>query len=172
MPPSADYRFGTELTAAEGPWAMKLGYFHVSSHVGDEYMICNPSFQRINYVTEPWLIGVSYAPRESIRLYGEFANAFRASGGAKRYQFQTAAEYTPAASSPRCVAPFAAIHFDFREAVEYDVSTTLQLGWAFQGPTSGRRRRFGAQYGHAPTSQYSFFQRREEYLGIGVWFDY
>jgi len=169
---SMDYRFGTDMTMAEGPWAAKFGYFHVSSHVGDEYMIRNPTFQRVNYVTESWIAALSYSPSRSVRIYGEFANAFRTSGGAKRYQFQTGAEFTPASSRSSAGAPFAAIHMNFREAVDYDVSTTIQAGWSYQGPTSGRRLRFGLQYGQGPTSQYAFFTRREEYLAIGTWFDY
>lgn len=169
---SMDYRFGTEITAAEGPWAMKFGYFHISSHVGDEYLIRNSILERINYVTESWVWGVSYSPSDAFRFYGEIANAFKASGGAKRYQFQTGAEYTPVAETTRRGAPFAAINLNFREAVDYDVSTTAQIGWGYQSPRSGRRIRFGIQYGDGPTSQYSFFERREEYLGMGVWFDY
>jgi hypothetical protein len=169
---SLDYRFGTEMTLGDGPWAMKVGYFHISSHVGDEYLIRNPNFTRVNYVTESWIVGGSYRPTEDIRLYGEFVNSFRASGGAKRYQFQSGAEYTPQAKDPFHGAPFAAVNLNFRQAVDYDVSTTLQLGWGFESPESGRRLRFGAQYGDGPTSQFSFFQRRESYLGLGVWFDY
>ncbi len=169
---SMDYRFGSEITAAEGPWAMKLGYFHISSHVGDEYLVRNPTFTRINYVTESWIVGGSYQPSDDVRLYGEFVNSFHAAGGAKRYQFQTGAEYTPIAKSVGLGAPFAAVNLNFREAVEYDVATTLQLGWSLQGPDSGRRLRFGAQYSDGPTSQFSFFTRRESHLGLGVWFDY
>lgn len=169
---SMDYRFGTEITAAEGPWAMKFGYFHISSHVGDEYLIRNPLFTRMNYVTESWIIGGSYKPILPIRLYGEFVNSFRASGGAKRYQFQTGAEYTPLATRPNRGAPFAAINLNFRQTVAWDVSTTLQIGWSFLSSQSSRRIRFAMQYGDGPTSQYSFFQRRESYLGGGIWFDY
>ena len=61
---------------------------------------------------------------------------------------------------------------NFREAVDYDVSTTAQIGWSYLGTESGRRLRFGLQYGKGPTSQYEFFTRREEYFGIGTWFDY
>jgi len=169
---SMDYRFGSEITAAEGPWTMKFGYFHISSHVGDEYLIRNPGFTRVNYVTESWIIGGSYQPTDDVRLYGEFVNSFRASGGAKRYQFQTGAEYTPVTKVATRGAPFAAINLNFREAVDWDVSTTVQAGWSFQSPQSERRIRFGLQYGDGPTSQFSFFQRRESYLGGGVWFDY
>lgn len=169
---SMDYRFGTEITAAEGPWAMKFGYFHISSHVGDEYLIRHSVLQRVNYVTESWIIGGSYRSIDAIRLYGEFANAFRASGGAKRYQFQTGLEYAPRARSAGGATPFAAIHFNLRQAVDYDVATTAQLGWSFQGPDSDRRLRLGIQWADGPTSQYAFFQRRQSYIGVGVWFDY
>ncbi len=169
---SMDYRFRTEITAAEGRWAMKFGYFHISSHVGDEYMLRNPLFQRTNYVTESWMLGLRYAATDSIQLYGEMANAFPTSGGAKRYQYQTGIEYTPIVSPTRTGAPFVAVNLNFREAVDYDVSPTIQLGWAFQGPESHRRFRVGLQYAEGPTSQYEFFTRREEYIGVGVWFDY
>lgn len=169
---SADYRFGTEITYAEGPWAMKFGYFHISSHVGDEYLIRNPGFERINYVTESWIIGVSYRPIDAVRLYGEFANAFRASGGARRYQFQTGVEYAPAPKAAKRLAPFAAVNLNLRQAVDYDPSTTAQLGWSYVGRESNRRLRFGLQVGDGPTSQFSFFRRRETYAGLGVWFDY
>lgn len=169
---SSDYRFGTEITYAEGPWAMKFGYFHISSHVGDEYLIRNPGFERINYVTESWIIGGSYRPVDAVRLYGEFANAFRASGGARRYQFQTGAEYTPAPKTPGRLAPFAAVNLNFQQAVDYEASTTAQFGWSYLGPESDRRLRFGLQVGDGPTSQYSFLGRRETYAGFGVWFDY
>jgi len=169
---STDFRFGTEMTWADGPWAMKFGYFHISSHVGDEYLIRFPTFDRINYVTESWIIGGSYRPLDDVRLYGEFVNSFHAAGGAKRYQMQTGAEYTPIAKTAKRGAPFAAIHLNFREAVDYEVSTTVQAGWSFQSQKSGRRIRFGAQYGDGPTSQFAFFQRRESYLGFGAWFDY
>ena len=169
---STDYRFGTEITAGEGPWAMKFGYFHVSSHVGDEYVIRNPTFQRINYVTESWVLGFSYTAADTVRVYGEMANSFSASGGAKRYQFQTGMEYTPIAKIPRFGAPFVAVNLDFRQSVNYDPATTAQVGWSFQGPDSDRRLRFGLQYANGPTSQFEFFRRREEYLGFGIWFDY
>ncbi len=169
---SMDYRFGTEITAAEDAWRFKFGYFHVSSHVGDEFIGRNPSYKRVNYVTESLVWGLGYLPTDQTRLYGEFAWAFSVSGGAAPIQFQTGAEYVATSKSERSGAPFAAINLNFREAVGYDVSTTLQLGWSFEGLQSGRRWRFGLQGGSGPTSQYQFFQNREDYLGIGTWFDY
>ena len=169
---SMDYRGGTEITWAGGPWAMKFGYVHISSHVGDEYLIRNQIAERTNYVTESLIWGVSYSPAPALRLYGEAVNSFRASGGAKRYQFQTGIEYTPLARRTWWGAPFAACNLNFLQAVDYDVSTTVQIGWGFQSPETERRFRVGVQYADGPSNQYSFFERRESYFGGGVWFDY
>lgn len=169
---SMDYRFGTQMTWAEGPWAMKFGYYHISSHVGDEYMLRNPTFERINYVTESLVWGISHKPLDPLRVYGESVFAIKHSGGAKRWQFQTGAEWTATPIRPKGLAPFAAANLGFRESTDYHMATTLQAGWYYQGPESDRRLRFGAQYGKGPTSQFEFFTRSEEYIGWGIWFDY
>ena len=49
---SVDYRFGLLSTQSDGPTALKFGYYHISSHAGDEYLIRNPGIDRINYVRE------------------------------------------------------------------------------------------------------------------------
>ncbi|MFG0263343.1 MAG: DUF1207 domain-containing protein [Novipirellula sp. JB048] len=78
---SMDFRFGTLITRADGPWSSKVGYFHISSHVGDEYMERHPWFERINYVTESMIAGLSYQAAEPLRLYGEFVYSVKAGGG-------------------------------------------------------------------------------------------
>ncbi|QDV68657.1 hypothetical protein Poly24_23690 [Rosistilla carotiformis] len=169
---SNDFRFGTELTKASGRWSLKFGYFHISSHVGDEYMERNPSFKRINYVTESLILGASYQAYDSLRLYGETAFAFKMSGGARPWQFQTGFEYVPQPMSRKWGGPFAAMNLDVREAVGYAPSLTAQAGWQVPGSRSGRRLRWGAQYSNGYSSQFEFFQRREQTIGGGIWFDY
>ncbi len=103
---SMDYRFGTEITTRQGRWSAKFGYFHISSHVGDEYLIRNGTFQRINYVTESLVLGIRLQASEAVRIYGESAFAFRYSGGAQPWQFQTGIEYLPQIRDPRLGGPF------------------------------------------------------------------
>ncbi len=169
---SNDFRFGTELTKALGAWSLKFGYFHISSHVGDEYMERNPTFERINYVTESLVLGASYQAYESLRLYGETAFAFKMSGGARPWQFQTGFEFVPAPKSLKWGGPFSAMNLDIREAVGYSPSLTAQMGWQIPGSQSGRRLRWGAQYTNGHSSQFEFFQRKEQTIGGGIWFDY
>lgn len=169
---AADYRVGTLITRAEGRWAAKLGYFHISSHIGDEFVVRNPSYARDNYVTESAILGVSYDQSDAVRLYGETAYAFHFSGSAKRWQFQTGAEYSPPPAYARRGAPFAAINLQILEAVDFSPAMNLQAGWQWKSPQSGRSLRAGFTYFNGYSTQYQFLQSSEQHLGGGVWFDY
>ncbi|WP_283433652.1 DUF1207 domain-containing protein [Neorhodopirellula lusitana] len=169
---SMDFRFGTLITMADGPWSAKFGYFHISSHVGDEYLLRNPTHVRVNYVTESLITGVSYQKSDALRLYGEAALAVKASGGAKPWQFQTGAEFIPPVTVAKKGGPFAAMNIDIREAVGFHPTFTLQTGWQWQGQQSGRRFRAGFQYLNGYTPQFSFFEDKEQSIGTGIWFDY
>ena len=37
-----DYRFGVPLTARQGPFETKFGYYHLCAHIGDEYLLETP----------------------------------------------------------------------------------------------------------------------------------
>lgn len=169
---AADYRAGTLITRAEGRWAAKLGYFHISSHIGDEFIVRNPSYVRDNYVTESVILGVSCDQSDAVRLYGETAYAFHYSGGAKRWQIQTGAEYSPLATYTRRGAPFAAANLQILQAVDFSPAMNLQIGWQWKSPQSGRSLRTGFTYFNGHSTQYQFLQSSEEQLGGGVWFDY
>jgi hypothetical protein len=169
---SMDYRFGTQITTLNGPWATKFGYFHISSHAGDEFLIRNPTFERVNYVTESLVAAVSYNIQDIWRLYGETAFAVKTSGGAKPWQFQTGVEYVRPISKVGKAAPFVAVNLDIRQVVDFEPSVTAQTGWLWQGPNSGRRFRCGFHYANGHSTQFQFFRQREEAIGGGFWFDY
>ncbi len=169
---SIDYRFGLLWTARHENWAFKFGYFHISSHVGDEFLIKNPDFQRINFVRENLILGTSLYPTPQTRLYGEFGWAFEYSGGARPLQFQFGAEHSSVPETPERGAPFSALNVQLRQEVGYAAGVTAMSGWQWTGPDSGRTMRIGFQYFNGPTNQFEFFQRYDNQFGTGVWFDY
>ncbi|MGV3483859.1 MAG: DUF1207 domain-containing protein [Planctomycetaceae bacterium] len=169
---AADYRVGTLLTRAEGRWAAKLGYFHISSHIGDEFLGRNPGYVRDNYVTESAILGVSFDQTDAVRLYGETVYAFHVAGKAEHWQFQTGAEYSPPATYTRRGAPFAAINLQMLEAVDFSPAMNVQTGWQWKSPQSGRSLRAGFTYFNGHSTQFQFLQTSEQQIGGGVWFDY
>ncbi len=169
---ASDYRVGVPLTWSRGSIAIKAGYFHISSHVGDEFLLRNPGFNRINYVRDSLVFGIAHFPSDDTRVYFEIGYAPGVSGGAKPLEFQFGAEYSPVGTVCCNGAPFAAINGHIREEVDFGGSVNIQAGWQWRGPTSNRVMRLGLQYFNGKSYVYEFFDTHEALTGLGLWLDY
>lgn len=169
---SADYRFGLLWTGKRDNLAVKFGYFHVSSHIGDEFLIKNPTFQRINYVKESLIMGASLQASPEWRIYGELAWAVIATGGAEPWQLQTGAEYARLASCPTRGAPFTAINVQMRQEVDFAPGISILSGWQWKSPETAKTFRLGLQFFNGPSNQYEFYQQNDSQLGFGAWYDF
>jgi hypothetical protein len=165
---STDYRFGIPLTYGYGRWQTKVGFYHVSSHLGDEFMQLNPNFVRINYTRDSFVAGLGFFPTDNIRLYGEVGVA-AVDGGAKPLEFQYGAEYSPA---HRGGAPFAAVNGYTREDVKFGGNVVAQCGWQWRGGGPGRLLRVGLEYYNGKSDQFEFFNQYESRIGGGIWYDF
>jgi len=171
---SVDYRFGLPLTAAMGPNRFKIGYEHLSAHLGDEFLLRNPGIPRENYVRDAIVAGYARYLSERIRVYGEASWAF-SRDVADPWQFQVGAEYAPTRATGALGAPFLAVNGLLREEVDFGGTLTVHAGWAWrqwnsQGP--GRLLRAGAFYQTGKSSQQSFPFASETQYGLGAWYDY
>lgn len=168
----SDYRAGILATWREDQTAYKAGYYHVSSHVGDEYLLLNPGFTRINYVRDSLIAGTVRDLSPESRVYGELAYALGMQGGAEPLELQFGAEYTPQTQRRWGGAPYAAVNGHIREEFDFNTGFNFVSGWNWQSRQTGHRLRFGMQYYNGPSLQYQFFDRWESLLGGGLWFDY
>ena len=168
----ADYRFGVPLTYGAGPWRYKFAYYHLSSHLGDEYAIRNPGSlaDRINYSRDSWALGVSYFTTPALRLYTEVSWAFHHDGGAEPWEVQFGADFAQPGPTGIHGTPFAAVNGHLREAVDFGGNFVAQAGWLWRGD-SGRTLRMGAQYYNGKSNQYEFFDEFEQQIGFGIWYD-
>lgn len=167
---STDFRAGFPITARQGPWEAKFGYYHLSSHLGDIYME-NTGARRINYVREALLFGLGFRPIPDVRLYGEANWAFKVDGGANPWEFQFGVEYSPAQPTGFIGAPFLALNGDLREDVDFGGNFTAEAGWQWRGST-GHLFRVGAQYFTGKSDQRQFYDTYESYVGGALWYDY
>ncbi|MGD9723392.1 MAG: DUF1207 domain-containing protein [Pirellulales bacterium] len=166
---SCDYRIGIPVTYGIGPWQFKTGYYHVSAHLGDEYIHMHPSVQRINYVRDAIMFGVSYYYTEALRLFAEFDYAAGVSGGAEPGEFQFGIDYSPAV---RHGAPFFALYGNLRQEVDYGGYFVVQTGWQWRGGAAMHTLRLGVQYFNGQSPQYEFFNTFEQNAGFGIWYDF
>lgn len=169
---SADFRFGSVLTRRRGPMAWKVGYYHISSHVGDEFLLRNPGFDRLNYVRDSLLAGVVYDVARDVSVYFETAVAPSPSGGAEPWEFQFGAQYSPLCPSGKCGDPFAAVNVHLREEFDFGGSINVLAGWQWRSAISDRTLRAGFQHYNGKSMQYSFFDDHEALTGFGLWLDY
>ncbi len=167
---SVDFRFGIPLTYGRGPWQLKLAYYHLSSHLGDEYIFRNNITTRFNYSRDAFVLGGSYYLNSNVRLYAEADWAFY-SDVSEPWAFQFGAEYSPRHYSGWHGTPFFAVNAHLREEVNFSGNVVVQAGWQWRGQ-SGHLVRTGFQYYNGLSNQYSFFNQAEEQIGGGIWYDF
>jgi hypothetical protein len=168
---AADFRIGLLSTWRFGDTAIKAGYYHLSSHAGDEFLIANPGFQRVNYVRDALLVGITEYLTDDLSVYGEFAYAFNAEDGAKPIELQYGIQYAPLLVGwPG--TPYVAINGHTREDFGYITSVNVLAGWMLRSRGSNRTLRLGMQYYNGPSMQWEFVNQNESLLGGGIWFDY
>lgn len=169
---ATDFRIGSVLTWKRGPTAIKGGFYHLSSHVGDEFLERNPGFQRRNYSRDAFLVGIYHFVTNELALYGEIAYSVKNDGGSEPLEFQFGAEYASCKAKNPCGAPFAAINYHAREEFDYGGALNILAGWEWRGPTSDRRLRIGGQFYSGKEIQWSFFDENITLVGIGIWYDF
>jgi len=168
---SADFRFGVPITYGRGPFRVKFGYYHISSHLGDEYMLSHPNVPRINYARDALVLGNSYYPTEDLRLYAEAAWAFSTGEKTEPWEFQFGIDYSPMASGSLRGSPFVALNTHLREEVNFGGNLVVQTGWQWRGQT-GHLFRMGMHYFAGKSDQFEFYNQHEDKLGLGLWYDY
>jgi hypothetical protein len=188
-----DFRFGFPLSYGTKIWQFRTGYYHVSSHMGDERMIRHypngdptlpdktsgmgtrqDSSYRVNFYREAWLLSYAFRPTPNTRLYAEADYAFMQGVLTKPWHFQFGAEYSPLFPTARGEwgTPFAAINVRLMEEHDFDGNLTLQTGWQWRGARN-QLFRVGVQYFTGVSDQYEFIAtKREHKVGIGVWYDF
>ena len=168
---AVDFRFGIPLTYGRGRYQTKFAYYHLSSHLGDEFMVRNATLARRNYSRDVLVWGHSFFVTDDVRLYAEAGWAFYANDGAEPWEFQFGIDYSPV--RPHCPqgAPFFAINGHLREEVDFGGNVVVQTGWQWRGD-SGHLFRLGMQYFSGMSDQFEFYDQYEDKLGFGIWYDY
>ena len=132
------------------------------------------SSYRIHYYREAWLLSYAYRPTPNTRLYAEVDYAFMIGPHTKPWHFQFGVEYSPLFPAARggWGTPFAAFNARLMQEWNFDGNFTIQTGWQWRG-SRNELFRIGAQYFVGASDQYEFIAtKREQKIGIGVWYDF
>lgn len=170
---AVDFRAGVLSAYRRDQFQWKFGYYHISSHLGDEFLLKNQGFDRLNYSRDAIVLGGGYFPTDNLRLYFEVGWAvIYTSGGAEPWEIQTGFEYETQGPTGLRGAPFFALNVHLREEVEWGGSINILTGWMWRGCHTDHTFRAGLQYYNGKNSQYSFLQDSQQLVGFGIRYDF
>jgi Protein of unknown function (DUF1207) len=168
---ATDYRFGVPITWGDSVHQVKFAFYHLSSHVADEFLLKTPGFNRLNYSRNVLVLGHSFYATERLRFYGEVGYGFDVDVG-DPWELQFGFDYGPSGATGLGGAPFMAANGHLRQEVDFGGNFVGQAGWAWRRSPASAILRTGLEYYNGKSDQFSFFNDSEQKLGYGLWYDY
>lgn len=180
----ADYYVGLPLSYAVNCWSFRLRLYHVSCHVGDEYLLLqqlhNPDFQRVNPSDNAVDFFASYYTwKQALRLYAGVGYIFdtNPSYPVKPWYVEYGAELRLFGRRIPCtrlyLQPFAACNFTNTQDRHWDIDQNYNVGLEFSKLARvGRKIRFFGQYHHGFSEAGQFNRFRTHYLAINLSYGY
>ena len=171
---NTDFLVGIPLSYAFDKWAFRLRVYHISSHLGDEYMHNHPHFKRLNPSMEAIDFFTSYQLNDFFRFYigpGWIFHSdktfpmehFYVEYGGEMRLFGSKSFYHRLYGTP-----FLAVFFRNWQVNHWQFDATLMGGYEWsklQGV--GRKIRLFAEY-HNGYSVGQFFKERTSFWGFGL----
>lgn len=163
---NADYMVGLPLSYRDNAWSARARIYHVSSHLGDEFLLRNPDVERINLSYEAFDTLVSWE-HDNLRLYGGGGLILQSEPQLDPWLLQYGVEYR----LPRVIGDYdldLAANFKQSEAQDWILNQSYQVGLSFRRDDRVIRILFQYYTGLSPNGQ--FFTDRLRYYGLGVQF--
>ena len=168
---SVDFRAGVPFTWGNERHQWKFAYYHLSSHLADEFLVKNPGYPLYYQSRDCLVLGYSYYLTDPLRLYVEVAWSWRTIAS-EPWEFQVGFDYAPRAPTGIHGAPFVAVNGHLRQELDFGGGLTVQAGWAWRAEVNARLLRTGLQYYNGHSSQYAFLPVFEQQIGWGLWYDF
>ena len=154
------YRLGVLLRARLGEIAGRAELYHVSSHLGDEFLV-DTGTRPISTSREGLEFMLQGSPAPGLAVYGGPGILLRATDDFEPLSVRAGATWeSPAGSSPRLLASvdlFAWEELEWKPAIAAEVGAGL-----------GRGSRVGLLLGFGPSRAEQFFRQSERLIGVSV----
>lgn len=174
---NTDYLIGIPLTYAFDKWSFRVRVYHISSHLGDEYLVDNPeelaNRKNPSYEALEWMS--SYQLSSSLRMYAGPGWIFQSDPS-----FKLKPLYVKWGSEVRLFGqkldyhklygtPFFVVHMENWEQQHWELNQFYMLGYEFsklQGV--GRKMRLYAEYHEGYSYEGQFFNEKVKYAQLGL----
>ena len=177
---NSDFNVGVPLTWRSGNWSARLRFYHQSSHLGDEFLLSRPGFNRVNLTYEEVDAIISY-DYKWLRLYGGGGVLVNRDPSTidrnhVHWGFEARGPFVPMhvfglLTQPLALTPLLTADFKAVEEVGWLINTNLLAGFDMSKVGSFRRFRilFNFYHGYFPYGQF-FNQQKVQWAGVGAYF--
>lgn len=178
---NADYYVGGHLSYAFGAWQFRLRYFHISSHIGDEFLLNHPNFDRKNPSAETIDLFASHHLTDEIRIYAGAGIVVNHddSYDCGHYNIEAGAEVRLdglgfySVSDAICGRPYYGMHFRYNDKFCRHIDQTYVLGYEFAKLTGLQRRvRAWVEYHDGYSAEGQFSCRGTNYVSLRLSYGY
>ena len=175
---NSDYLVGFPFSYAFDNWSFRLRPYHISSHLGDEFLAKRPNYQRANPSMEAIDFFTSYQFNEIFRTFVGLGWIFHSDPTYHLEPFYV--EWGAEVKMPGYRSyyhqlygsPFVAVYFRNWQAVGWKLDTTLTLGYEWSKLQGiGRKIRLFLEY-HNGYSDGEFFKDNARYCSIKATYGY
>lgn len=168
---NTDFFVAGMLSYAVNRWSFRFRLWHLSSHLGDEFMICNPNVERFNLSDEGIDLFASYQLSPGVRIYAGIGDIFSRDKTFPEHPlyFEWGTEIRAFGMRNFCdrlyVQPFLAMHFRAWQEHDFDIDQTYVLGveWS-KIQNIGRKLRIFIEYHEGFCKEGQFVRERSNYV--------
>lgn len=181
---NTDFVVGIPVSWRSGLWSARLRLYHQSSHLGDEFLLGRPGFNRVNLSFEEveGLVALD-APGGWGRLYaGGGYLVHREPAGLDRHRAQWGVELRgpvlhwslleKAMNGSLAITPVLGADFKAFEEFHWNINANVAGGFEWFRAGSTRRFRLLVNYYHGFNPYGQFFAQKIETVGIGLYLSF
>lgn len=172
---NTDFYVGIPITYASGPWSFRFRGYHISGHLGDEYIIDHPGVVRLNPSIEGIDFFTSYQASEAIRLYvgpGVYVHSDPTFKWKPLYiEYGAEARFLGSKFYNQKLygTCFIALFWRNLEQLNYNFDGTYRAGYEFSKLQGiGRKFRLYAGYHHGYSLEGQFAKMRTHYFEFNI----
>lgn len=173
---NADYQVGLNTTFRHGKWSHRFRLYHMSSHLGDEFLLAHPQVLRLNPSFEAIELFSSYNLTDQIRAYGGVGYVVRSDETFSLHPLYAEVGLElrllekDLVSQGLHMQPFYAMHFRHWEDTGWISDSTYVLGieWSKIGKPQGRRTRLYLEYHDGFSLEGQFSKDPTTYLSLNL----
>ena len=163
---AADYRFGFPFAYRVNDVSVKLHAYHITSHLGDEY-ISREGAKRESYHLEEMALGLSWQVDPEWRLYSELGLGLYTGPATDSGRAQVGSEWVGEAWND-WLHPYAAVDLQTRRELGWRWNGVVAVGFLARGKSGGDGLRFLLEYYRGHDQQTQFKSQREHYWALGI----